>query len=90
MCDVELQNCFKRCAGRGPHLEFSIRVEVVKAWEIHAVSAEVFQDVSLSSNTEWDIRIRKLLSNPKRLVINFGACCWTIDYARFGLLFVNA
>jgi len=54
--------------GQGPQLEFPIRASVIKTWELHPLSAEVFRDVCLSSNTEWDIRIGKLLLNPRALV----------------------
>jgi hypothetical protein len=55
-------------SGVVPHLEFPIRAEVVKTWERYALDPSVFHDVCLSSQTEWDIRIRKLLVSPKTLV----------------------
>jgi hypothetical protein len=55
-------------AGIAPHLEFTIRAEVVKTWEEHALKADVFQDVCLSSKTAWDIRTQKLLVSSKTLV----------------------
>ncbi len=55
-------------SGVPPYLEFPIRAEVVKAWEGHALEATVFQDICLSSKTEWDIRTQKLLVSRKTLV----------------------
>ena len=54
-------------SGAAPYLEFAIRAEVVKAWEAHDLDPAVFEDICLSSKTEWDIRTRKLLNSPKTL-----------------------
>jgi hypothetical protein len=50
-----------------PHLEFGIRAKVVRAWEPHKLDASVFRDVCLNSKTEWDLRMRGLLSIPRTL-----------------------
>src|SRR5438046_6370169 len=47
-------------SGAAPYLEMSIRAEVVKTWEAHALKATVFRDICLSSKTDWDIRTQKL------------------------------
>lgn len=51
-----------------PYLDFSIRAEVVKAWDAHAVKASVFRDICLDSKTRWDFRTQKLLVSPRTLV----------------------
>jgi hypothetical protein len=55
-------------SGEVPYLEFAVRVEVVKAWETHSLKASVFRDICLSSKTDWDLRMQKLLSSPRTLV----------------------
>lgn len=55
-------------SGNVPCLEFAIRVEVVKAWELHSLKASVFREICLSSQTSWDLRTQKLLSSPRTLV----------------------
>ena len=55
-------------SGNVPYLEFTIRAEVVKAWEAHGLKASVFRDICLSSKTTWDLRTQKLLSSPRTLV----------------------
>jgi hypothetical protein len=54
-------------SGVAPYLEFPIRAEAVKRWEAHALDPSVFEDICLSSKTEWDIRTQKLLVSPKTL-----------------------
>jgi hypothetical protein len=51
-----------------PFLEFAIRAEVMKAWDIHSLKASVFRDICLNSNTNWDLRTQELLSSPRTLV----------------------
>jgi hypothetical protein len=55
-------------SGEVPYLDFSIQVEVVKAWEAHSLKASVFRDICLGSKTTWDLRTQKLLSSPRTLV----------------------
>jgi len=55
-------------SGDVPYLEFAIRAEIVKAWEVHSLKSSVFRDICLSSKTNWDLRTQKLLSSPKTLV----------------------
>jgi hypothetical protein len=54
-------------AGIVAQLDFPIRAAVIKAWEAHPLEAEFLRDVCLSSTTEWDVRTRKLLVNPRVL-----------------------
>jgi YqeY-like protein len=54
-------------SGAVPYLELPIRAEVVKTWEAHALDPAVFENICLSSKTEWDIRTQKLLVSPKTL-----------------------
>jgi hypothetical protein len=50
-----------------PNLEDPIRAEVMKTWEVYAVSASIFRDICLSSTTEWDLRTKQILENPRAL-----------------------
>src|SRR2546426_1750670 len=54
-------------SGVAPYLEFPVRAEVVKTWEAYALDPAVFEDICLSSKTEWDIRTQKMLNSPKTL-----------------------
>jgi hypothetical protein len=53
--------------GSASSLEFHIRAEVVKAWELYTLAASNFGDICLRSRTKWDIRTRHFLSSPKAL-----------------------
>lgn len=60
-------------SGMGPHLEFPIQAEVIRAWDPHSLRPDVFRDVCLSSNTAWDIRTRKILVSERSLVNHLWA-----------------
>lgn len=54
--------------GEVPYLEFSIRAAVIEMWETYRLSASVYRDVCLGSQTSWDIHVQKLSVSPKTLV----------------------
>ena len=54
-------------SGAALYLELPIRAEAVKTWEAHDLDPAVFEDICLSSKTEWDIRTQKMLTSPKTL-----------------------
>ena len=49
-------------------LESDIRTEVRNVWAIYDLDPSIFRNECLASETTWDIRIQRLLSNPRVLV----------------------
>ena len=69
LCSLQNERlCSAATTDSAPHLDDPIRAQVVRTWELYAVSPSIFRDICLRSTTEWDLRTQHLLTSPGTLV----------------------